>query len=76
MIPSTRSRDVVCPFYKSHDGRRIKCEGYTEGMTSMNLNYERPLYINYHMKIHCCACYRECEIYRLVSRVKYLEDEG
>ena len=75
MAQGVRSRDVLCPFYKGDDNRRIKCEGFLEGMVSIHLNFEEAFYLEYYMKKHCCAHYRDCEIYKLICRVRYPDDD-
>lgn len=75
MAQGVRSRDVVCPFYLSDDNNRIKCEGYLEGMVSVHQNFEAPHFLIYYMRKLCCAHYWDCEIYQMINRVKYLEEE-
>lgn len=74
MAKGARSRDAVCPFYKSDTDRQIKCEGYMEGMTSVALNYALPAYTTYHVSKLCCKDYRQCEIYQLIQRERYCND--
>jgi hypothetical protein len=65
-----RSVDAKCPFY-IRDGRRsITCEGITEGEENKRRLQDDAMCTTV-FRTYCGDKYEECEIYKLVCRVKY-----
>ena len=72
---SYRQVEVRCPFYQSDDGkRRIVCEGVVDGST-IAVNYRRRSDLQKQISIFCAKQYQNCEIYRMLMRDKYKEEE-
>ena len=46
------SKNVKCPFYCSHDGGKIKCEGLSDN-TSIHFVFETPNERSKFMREHC-----------------------
>ena len=72
---SYRQIEVRCPFYQSDDSkRRIICEGIVDGST-IAVNYRRRSDLQKQISIFCSKQYCNCEIYRMLMRDKYKEEE-
>ena len=66
--------DVVCPFYSYDDGdKRIVCEGLTERSTLSQRFAGKKLYEK-HLKHYCFRHCTDCEIFRLLMRIKYADE--
>lgn len=71
---SWRQADIVCPFYKSDDGKaKIICEGPID-KSRLSITFGTRRDYDAQIDIFCCQHYDKCEIYRMVYQAKY--DEG
>ena len=68
------ARDIVCPFFKSHNGLEINCEGYQDGMVCA-MKYNRAGDKKQQQHIYCQENYRYCEHYNALMILKYADDE-
>ena len=67
--------DVICPFYRYDDGeKRIVCEGLTDPSTLSQRFGKKKLFEQY-MEHYCFRHCKDCEIFRLLLRVKYPDEE-
>ena len=65
---------IMCPFFHGHDGKRIRCEGFIDGIdviqkcdnSETRKLYERTFCENHHHKY--------CWLYRNLMEEKYEED--
>ena len=67
---SWRSVDAQCPFYVRDGRRTITCEGITDG-EEIKRRLETDQACTELFRKFCGDRYEECEIYKLVCRVKY-----
>ena len=73
---STRGTDyIVCPFFRSHNGLEINCEGYTDDMLC-SMKYRQPCLKQQQQSIYCEKNYRYCEHYNALMMIKYKNTEG
>ena len=68
------ARDIVCPFFKSHNGLEINCEGYHDGMVCA-MKYNSTTNKKQQQTIYCQEHYQYCEHYNALMLLKYSEDE-
>ena len=74
---SFKQTDVKCPFYKYDDGKkRITCEGLigSKEDSSLALIYRQKQDYERQINTFCCSHYTKCEVYRILMREKYEED--
>ena len=69
------TRDIVCPFFKSHNGLEINCEGYTDAMVCC-MKYRLAADKRQQQTIYCEGKYRYCEHYNALMMFKYNDMEG
>lgn len=66
---------VQCPFYKEDDGwRRITCEGLVDH-SSVSLSYRNSKDYLIQLNTFCCDRYKYCEVYQMVMKTKYDEED-
>lgn len=71
-MPSYKSVDVKCPFYRNDDGKRqVTCEGVCEG-AECALIFRRRSELKRQLEVFCCGWYQRCEIYKAVN-ARFLE---
>lgn len=64
-----------CPFYRSDDGKqKIICEGIVDDST-ITLRYKFKADFDKQTIAFCCQHYKKCEIYRMLVRDKYGDEE-
>lgn len=65
-----------CPFYKYDDrqAKRIVCEGIVN-QSWLALNYHRKQDYDMQLTAFCCEHYKMCEIYLMLMKYKYDEEE-
>ena len=69
---SYRQTEVLCPFYRSDDGKNsISCEGIGGG-SSLTSYYRLRGEYRRQIEIFCCEHYAKCEIARAIME-KYEE---
>ena len=70
---SWRERKILCPYFRSEDGRRhkITCEGLGDA-TSMSWNFrnEDEGQRIRQIEIFCQQHYASCEVYRMLEECK------
>lgn len=62
--------DVLCPFYKGDENRKIICEGIVDRST-ISLSFGSKTDFDIQVNSFCCARYRYCEVYRMLMASKY-----
>lgn len=69
------SKYVKCPFYRSNDNNRIKCEGLSEG-NAIHLVFQDPTDKGAYMRERCYSIVqcRRCEIHKVLNG-KWEEDD-
>lgn len=66
--------EVGCPFYRYDDGeKRIVCEGLTDPST-LSQRFGRKRYLKNYMEQYCFRRCTDCELFRLLLRVKYADE--
>jgi len=74
MATTYNAADVLCPFYRTDDGRqRLRCEGLIPD-TSTTVWFCSRKGFRRHMEVYCCARFEYCERY-LALMAKYADDE-
>ena len=72
---TTRGTDyIVCPFFRSHNGLEINCEGYTDDMMCA-MKYKHVKDKSQQQHIYCEENYKYCEHYNALMLLKYSETE-
>ena len=67
---------VKCPFYKEDDGRlSIICEGFGDACYLKQRYHNKAQYAT-QISVFCCKNYQRCEVYRLLMKTKYDEEES
>ena len=66
---------IVCPFFRSHNGLEINCEGYTDDMVCA-MKYKHTSLKRQQQTIYCEENYRYCEHYNALMMLKYHDEEG
>lgn len=64
--------DAKCPYFCSNTNREIRCEGITDGCTTV-LRFNSQKKRNLHRRIFCDAKFKNCEIFRMLEE-KYEEE--
>ena len=70
---TAHSREIRCPFFRSHSSVEIRCEA-PEDRCRTCLLYERTEDKRRHQEIYCEAHYECCEVARMLMRDVYGED--
>ena len=65
-------KDAKCPFFRSHWGAGITCEGMIDGTTE-NITFGKGTSKKLHYDLYCCYKYKECQRHELLMR-KYGEE--
>lgn len=65
---------IVCPFFHSHNGLEINCEGYTDNMLCA-MKYRNVKDKRQQQRIYCKENYTYCEHYNALMLLKYSETE-
>ena len=73
MMSSRRSLYVMCPYYKTDDALRIKCEGFQNPIVSTHVILKLCPDCEDHIRKYCYTKYKDCPLYQIIDR-KY-EDE-
>lgn len=63
---------IVCPFFRSHNGLEINCEGYTDEMLCA-MKYRDTSHKQQQQAIYCENNFRYCEHYNALMMLKYKE---
>ena len=58
-------QDVLCPYYRRHDGFRIDCEGYFEGSLNRQI-FRRRMDAEEHLK-QCQSDWENCPIAKMLN---------
>lgn len=68
--------NVQCPFFRFDDlkRKRIVCEGIID-KSNLALIYCRRKDYDTQLSVFCCEHFKKCEIYRMLMREKYDEEE-
>ena len=70
---ATRNTDyIVCPFFFSHNGLEINCEGYTDDMVC-TIKFRRTADKAQQQHVYCEDNYKYCEHYNALMLIKYSE---
>ena len=64
------ARDILCPFFRSHNAMEINCEGYTDEMVCA-MKYRSVGSKKQQQHIYCEENYRYCEHYNALMAIKY-----
>jgi hypothetical protein len=68
---SGRTGDVLCPFYKGHQGLFIVCESPIPDAICIRTTFKDKTDFGFHLMQYCChRDYKKCEVY-LAIRIKY-----
>jgi hypothetical protein len=59
--------NVICPFYKASDARRISCEGFVDGSTLIQ-SYPSKEKRDLQKHTFCDCKYKSCEVYKMLIR--------
>lgn len=70
---TSHSREIVCPFFRSHSNVEIRCEAVDDRCRTCLL-YERTDDKMQHQRIYCEDRYMCCEVARMLIREVYSED--
>jgi len=73
-MASRRSQYVKCPFYKTDEPLRIKCEGFCEGIINAHLIFGLRQACQDYIDLYCNEEYEKCRLYRAVNE-KYEEED-
>lgn len=66
---SFRQADVVCPFYRSDDGKqKITCEGLVD-RSSISWNFTFKADYSVQMETFCCKYPEKCEVFRMLNDI-------
>lgn len=66
---------VQCPFYKRDDGmRRVICEGIIDN-SSISISYMSKGDFKKQLEVFCCEHFKKCEVYNMIMKTKYEEEE-
>lgn len=68
------SRDIVCPFFRSHNATEINCEGYHDDVVCA-MKYRTTGSKKQQQLIYCQENYKYCEHYNALMLLKYNEEE-
>ena len=67
--------DIKCPFFLEHNAREVHCEGIMDGSKVIQ-RYCKAADKAMQCNIYCSEMYTYCEIYRMLMRAKYDEEDG
>lgn len=59
------TRDIICPFFRCHSEREIRCEGVMDG-TSTAIVFRRPKKKAFFKRTYCEGRCKACEIYGML----------
>ena len=59
--------NALCPYYKSSKQKEISCEGITDEC-STNIKFKTGGQRDIYRRIFCDAKYKNCEIYKMLSK--------
>lgn len=62
--------EVICPFYRYDEQKRIVCEGLQDQST-LSQYFSRKKRMEKYLEYYCCRHCTDCEILRMLMRVKY-----
>ena len=66
------ARNIVCPFFHSHNGLEINCEGYVDNMVCA-MKYQKVCDKKQQQRIYSEENYQYCEHYNALMILKYKE---
>lgn len=66
------TRGIVCPFFRSHNGLEINCEGYTDDAVC-TMKFRQNSTKKTQQTIYCENNYKYCEHYIALMMLKYQE---
>ena len=66
---------VKCPFYKHDNGQKhkITCEWLADD-SCITLTFQKRLDYKIQITTFCCKHYKKCELYNILTKVKYEEE--
>ena len=67
--------EIKCPFFVAHNATEVHCEGIMDD-SKLILRYCRAGDKDKQCQIFCSEMYTYCEIYRMLMREKYTEDDA
>lgn len=70
---STKSRDILCPFFRRHSMIEIRCEAMMDRCSSA-LVFERQADKAFYQTTYCEKAYDKCEHYLMLMERKYSDD--
>ena len=65
-----QARDILCPFFRSHNKCEIYCEGFADQMTCI-MAFRAPDAKLEQQRIYCQQHYKYCEHYIALMLLKY-----
>ena len=67
---------VQCPFFKFDEEKRkrIVCEGFVDGST-LAIRFSRNADYKAQLGVFCCEHFKKCEVYRMIMKAKYDEED-
>lgn len=68
------TRDILCPFFRTHSSTEIHCEGFMEGTTQAMI-FRRQERKEFFQRIYCKEQYQKCEYYRMLMREVYADED-
>ena len=68
------ARDILCPFFRSHNQMAINCEGYQDDVIC-SMRYHTAAAKSMQQTIYCEKNYMYCEHYNALMMLKYDEEE-
>ena len=72
---SSRASDyILCPFFKAHDTKQIKCEGHVPGSSNI-ICFKSASEKNQQQTLFCEGCYERCEHYQAVAHFRWEDEE-
>ena len=67
-----QARDILCPFFRSHNKTELYCEGFADPMTCI-MAFRTPAAKSEQQRIYCQQHYKYCEHYISLMMLKYGE---
>lgn len=71
---TARTADIVCPFFRSHSERCIRCEGIIDGVLDTHV-FETVEKMLDQERIFCMDRWKNCEYASGILKTKYEEDD-
>lgn len=73
LVSNQGTRDIICPFFRLHGQKQIRCEGIMDG-TATAIVFRSAERKKFFVRTYCEKNCQACEIYRMLMREKYNDE--